>query len=179
VENVRLRLPRAAAALEAANVPYAVIGGNAVAAWVARVDEGAVRNTRDVDILLRRSDLPRAIEALANAGFVHRHVAGEDLFLDGPEGRARDAVHVVFAAEKAREEYPEPAPDPAESAEEDGYRVLSLEALVRMKLTSFRERDRVHLRDMADVGLVDAGWLDRLSPILAARVQQILDTPDG
>ena len=68
VEKVRERLRRAVAALEAAHVPYAVVGGNAVAAWVSRVDEAAVRNTQDVDILLRRSDLPAAIEAMARAG---------------------------------------------------------------------------------------------------------------
>lgn len=38
VQRVRERLLRATAALEAAGVPYAVVGGNAVAAWVARVD---------------------------------------------------------------------------------------------------------------------------------------------
>src|SRR2546430_15356768 len=69
VEKVRERLERAAAALEKAGVPYAVVGGNAVAAWVSRVDESAVRNTRDVDILLRRSDLEAAIKALGTAGF--------------------------------------------------------------------------------------------------------------
>ncbi|HEY4262062.1 MAG TPA: hypothetical protein VGM98_17970, partial [Schlesneria sp.] len=52
VEKVRERLLRTARALDAARVPYAIIGGNAVAAWVATVDEAAVRNTRDVDILL-------------------------------------------------------------------------------------------------------------------------------
>jgi len=69
VEKVRDRLRRTAAALEAAQVPYAIIGGNAVAAWVAEVDEAAVRNTQDVDILLRRADLQRAIVAMAAAGF--------------------------------------------------------------------------------------------------------------
>jgi len=52
VERVRERLCRAVAALEAAEVPYAVAGGHAVAAWVSRVDEAAVRNTQDVDILV-------------------------------------------------------------------------------------------------------------------------------
>src|SRR5882672_7826545 len=75
VENVRRRLLRAAAALDAARVPYAVVGGNAVAAWVSRADEAAVRNTRDVDILLRREDLPAATAALETAGFHHRRVA--------------------------------------------------------------------------------------------------------
>jgi hypothetical protein len=57
VERVRERLLRATSALESAGVPYAVAGGNAVAAWVATVDPSAVRNTQDVDNLLRRADL--------------------------------------------------------------------------------------------------------------------------
>lgn len=44
---------------------------NAVAAWVSRVDESAVRNTQDVNILLRRADFDRAKKALEAAGFVH------------------------------------------------------------------------------------------------------------
>src|SRR6266852_1714031 len=115
VEKVKERLLRAASALEKAGVPYAVVGGNAVAAWVARVDEAAVRNTQDVDLLLRRSDLDAATAALAQVGFVRRHVAGIDIFLDGPGAKARDAVHVVFAGEKVREEYAVPAPDVTES----------------------------------------------------------------
>jgi hypothetical protein len=95
VEKVRNRLLRAATALEQAEVPYAVVGGNVVAAWVARVDESAVRNTQNIDILLRRGDLETAKNALATAGFVYRHVKGVDMFLDGPEAKARDAVHVV------------------------------------------------------------------------------------
>src|SRR6266487_3030737 len=89
VEKVRQRLRRAVAALEPAGVPYAVAGGNAVAAWVSRVDEAAVRNTQDVDILLHRADLPAAKAALAKAGFVHRHAKGFDRFLDGPTAKAR------------------------------------------------------------------------------------------
>ena len=92
VEKVRDRLRRAAAALEAAQIPYAVVGGNAVAALVSEVDEAAVRNTRDVDILLRRDDLERAKEALGKAGFIYRHVKSIDMFLDGPGTRARDAA---------------------------------------------------------------------------------------
>src|SRR5689334_1383289 len=84
VEKVRERLRRAVAALEAAGIPYAVAGGNAVAAWVSRVDEAAVRNTQDVDILLRRSDLPAATKALNKAGFIYRHAKSLDMFLDGP-----------------------------------------------------------------------------------------------
>jgi hypothetical protein len=179
VEKVRERLRRAAAALAEAGVPYAVAGGNAVAAWVSRVDEAAVRNTQDVDILLRRSDLEAATEALGKAGFIRRRVAGIEMFLDGPQAKARDAVHIVLAGEKVRPEYEIPAPEVSESEAADFFRILTLEALVRMKLTSFRDKDRTHLRDLLEVGLVDASWLQRLPPELRARLQSLLETPDG
>ncbi len=179
VENVRRRLLRAAHALEQAKVFYAVAGGNAVAAWVSRVDETAVRNTQDVDIVLRRADLPAARKALEQAGFVYRHVASIDMFLDGPDAKARDAVHIVFAAEKVRADYATPVPDVSESEATETFRLLSLDALARMKLTSFRDKDRVHLRDLIDVGLVDASWLEKVPPILRPRLQELLDNPEG
>jgi hypothetical protein len=179
VEAVRRRLLRAAAALESAGIPYAVVGGNAVAAWVSRVDEAAVRNTRDVDLLLRRSDLASAIRALEASGFVHRRAAGVEMFLDGPNAKARDSVHILLAGEKVRPAYFLPAPDVTEAEEADGFRLVTLEALVRMKLTSFRDRDRVHLRDLLDVGLIDGGWCGRLPEELATRLRRLIDDPHG
>jgi hypothetical protein len=179
VEKVRDRLRRAAQALEAANIPYAVAGGNAVAAWVGEVDEAAVRNTQDVDILLRRGDLDKAKEALAKVGFCHRHAASIDMFLDGPNAKARDAVHVIFAGEKVRKEYSQTAPDVSEVGATFTFRILNLDALVRMKLTSFRDKDRTHVRDLIDVGLIDASWRDRLPAELAERLQSLLDNPEG
>ena len=179
VEKVRQRLLRAAQALQSANVPYAVAGGNAVALWVSRVDESAVRNTQDVDVLIRRQDLPAAKEALERAGFVYRHTAGVDVFLDGPDAKARDAVHIVFANEKVRPHEALPNPDVTESESADRFRVLSLHALVRIKLTAFRDKDRVHLRDLIEIGLVDSSWPARLPPELAARLQSLLDDPQG
>src|SRR3989454_1848065 len=70
VAKVRERLLRATAALNQAGIPYAVVGGNAVASWVARIDEGAVRTTRDIDILVRREDLPAIAAAFERAGFI-------------------------------------------------------------------------------------------------------------
>ena len=179
VEKVRERLLRATAALEGAGVEYAVAGGNAVAAWVARVDETATRNTTDVDILLRRTDLAAAIAALNAAGFVHRHLSGLDVFLDGPGGKVRDAVHIVFAGEKVRPDESVSNPDVSESEAADQFRILSLEALVRIKLTAYRDKDRTHLRDLLDVGLIDASWCDRYPPALADRLQVLVDTPGG
>src|SRR5579863_5678264 len=71
VSMVRERLLRATAALNQAGVPYAVVGGNAVASWVATIDEGAVRTTRDIDLLVRRSDLPTITSALEQIGRAH------------------------------------------------------------------------------------------------------------
>jgi hypothetical protein len=174
VERVRDRLLRASRCLESKGIPYAVAGGNAVAAWVSRVDEAAVRNTQDVDILLRRSDMDAATRALAEAGFVRRHTAGVEMFLDGPKAKARDSVHVVFAGEKVRPSYILPAPDLEESEPAGSFRILALEALVRMKLTSFRPKDQMHLIDLREVGLIDETWCDRFPPPLANRLRRLL-----
>ena len=184
IERVKERLLRAAKALERAGVPYAMIGGNAVAAWVSRVDEAAVRNTRDVDLLLRREDFPVAEAALAEVGFVHRRVAMlgaggvMDVFLDGPEGKVREAVHVLWAGERVRAESLEAAPDVTESEDAGEFQIIALPALVRMKLTAFRDKDRMHLRDLLDVGLLDETWLPELPPGLRERLQLLLDTPE-
>ena len=179
IEDVGDRLRRATQALAAGSIPYAVTGGNAVAEWVGRIDRAAVRFTQDIDILLRREDLPLAVVALEQAGIVFRHAAGIDFFTDGPDGGFRDVVHLVFAGEKVREEYVAPAASLEESESTDGFRVVTLEALVRMKLTSFRGKDRTHLRDMIEVGLIGSTWTHHLVPELAARLQQLLDDPDG
>lgn len=179
VEKVQERLERTTTALEKAGIPYAIIGGNAVRAWVAQADEAAVRTTRDVDILLRRADFPAAVAAMEAAGFTYRHVKSIDMFLDGPAAKARDAVHVLFAGEKVRSDDLAPAPDISEAEEIQRHRTLTLAALVRMKLTSFRDKDRMHLRDMIDVELVDQSWTSRLPPELATRLQELLDNPEG
>ena len=179
VEKIQERLEKTARTLEQAGIPYAIIGGNAVRAWVAQADEAAVRTTRDVDILLRRSDWPAAQAAMESAGFVHRHSAGVEMFLDGPDSKSRDAVHVLFACEKVFPEHLLAAPDVSESENIQNHQTLTLEALVRMKLNSFRVKDRMHLLDMIDVELVDESWCARFPPELAARLKELLDNPSG
>jgi hypothetical protein len=179
VEKVRDRLRRAAQALQGSGVPYALAEGNAVAAWVSEVDEAAVRNTQDVDLLLRRADLDRAKEALAGAGFVYRHTSGIDMFLDGPGAKARDAVHIIFAGEKVRQDHLFSAPQVDDSRATPTCQVLNLAPLVQMKLTSFRDKDRTHLRDLIDIGLIDQSWVHRLPPALGERLQALLDDPEG
>ncbi len=186
IEKVKDRLRRASALLEAANLPYAVIGGNAVAAWVSRVDDSVVRNTRDVDLLVRRSDMDAIIAAMASGGFIHRSVsilggAGRiEMFLDGPGAKARDGVHLIFSGEKVNPESLEPSPDVADiDHTHEAFRLIDLDALVTMKLTSYRDKDRVHLRDMMEIGMLDESWLSRVPPSLQDRLQALLDDPEG
>ena len=179
VDKVRDRLNRAVKVLEGVGIPYAVAGGNAVAAWVTRVDEAAVRYTQDVDILLRREDLDRAKAEFAKAGFVYRHVKSIDMFLDGKGAKARDAIHVLFAGEKVSEQSLAESPGIDEVDTQGDFRVVDLEPLVRMKLTSYRLKDQVHLQDLVQVGLIDSTWPNRFAPELAERLQSILDNPEA
>ena len=178
VEKVQERLEKTARTLESAGILYAIIGGNAVRAWVAQADEAAVRTTRDVDILLRREDLPAAIVAMEAAGFVYRHSTGIDMFLDNPEAKTRDAVHVLLANEKVRETDIVAAPDVSESVTVTAHQTLTLQALVRMKLNVFRRKDQMHLIDMLDVGLIDETWVNRYPSTLANRLQELIDNPE-
>ena len=179
VEKVRERCDRATKVLDAAGVPYAVIGGNAVANWVASIDEGSVRNTRDVDVLIRRADFEAAKAAMEAAGFIFAHVYGVDLFLDGPDAKPSEGVHLLYAGERVKPDDPVPAPEITESERAAAFQVLSLEALVRMKLVAFRRKDQVHLQDMVRLGLIDSSWPDRFPQVLADRLREILADPDG
>jgi hypothetical protein len=179
VTKVRERLLRVTGALTEAGVPYAVAGGNAVASWVATVDEGAVRNTRDIDILVRRSDLPAITVALERAGFVRDEVLDVVMFRDGPQGKPSEAVHLLFEGEKTRSDHVQPAPGIQTVTDPANFRVITLESLVLMKLMSNRRKDQVHLLDMIGVGLIDRLWLAKFPPELAERLNKLLDSPDG
>ena len=179
VEKVRERLERACRALEESQVPYAVIGGHAVAAWVATIDDGAVRNTQDVDLLLREEDLSRAADALLRVGFHRDAVMGITVFLDGPDGKPSQGIHVLLAGRKVRESYATPAPDTDAVMLINGKRIVDLSELVGMKLNSYRDKDRTHLRDLIGVGLISKIWPARFPPPLAERLQALLDDPEG
>jgi hypothetical protein len=178
-EKVKERLRRATRALDAAGVPYAVVGGNAVAEWVARVDEDAVRNTRDVDILIRRPDFPATKACLEAVGFIYYELLDVDTFIDGPQGKPSGGIHLLYAGEKVRRDDDHTLPEIEESERGIEFQVAKLEALLLMKLISYRLKDRVHILDMIGVGLIDASWPARFRPPLGDRLQQLLDNPNG
>ena len=147
-----------------------------MAAWVVRVDREAVRNTKDVDMLVSRRDFERIIAELQAVGFIHQNIAGVDMFLDGPQGSVRSAIHVLFAGEKVRPDDLLPTPEISQCEAGPDFPVPTLEALVRMKLTSFRLKDQVHLVDLLEVGLIDSSWGDRFPASLASRLTQLIET---
>ncbi len=112
------------------------------------------------------------------AGFVYGTAFGVSFFLDGPHANPRDAVQMVFSGEKVKAREAFPAPDVSEVERAEQFKVVSLEGLVRMKLTAFHDKDRVHLRDMLGVGLIDSSWPPRLPSPLAERLQQLIDNPE-
>lgn len=179
VEKVRERCDRATKALDAAGLDYAVVGGHAVANWVASVDETLVRNTRDVDILVRRTDLDAVKRAMDTIGYDFAETSNVSLFFERPNGKPSEGIHLLFSGEKVKATDPVPAPDVTESEQGAAFRVLSLEALVRMKLVANRDKDRTHIRDLIGVGLIDASWPEKFPDVLAERLRGILANPDG
>lgn len=179
VEKVRERLDRTCSALDRSDIPYAIIGGHAVAAWVATKDDGAVRNTRDVDVLIREEDLTRTTATMNAVGF-HRHqVMDVTMFLDGPDGKPSQGIHVLFAGKKVKESYATSTPDVTQSMSIGGKQIIHLTKLVEMKLNSYRRKDQTHLIDMIQVGLIDDSWPAMFVPSLGERLQILLDDPDG
>lgn len=175
VDRIEKRLRRVTAALDAAGVPYAVVGGNAVASWVARVDPSATRATKDVDLLVRRTDLPTITSALTALGLTREDLRSLVLFVDPDEPSRKAGVHLVWAGEKVRPSYETPAPEVSEAERDpEGFAVLSLAALVRMKLTSFRDIDRVHIADMRSVGLITNSVRESLPQALIERLDSII-----
>jgi hypothetical protein len=177
VDRVEKLLRKVGKALDKARIPYAVIGGNAVAAWVATVDDGAVRATKDVDILVRRGDLPSITEALRPAGLVPIEVLGVTIFVDRRRPNPRTGVHLVFANEHIRPHYTHPAPDPESAVRSQaGFLIVDLPALVRMKLQSFRRVDQVHIEDLLRIGLLHESLINELPADLRERLQHIQAT---
>ncbi|MEZ6116348.1 MAG: hypothetical protein R3C28_07225 [Pirellulaceae bacterium] len=178
MDRVERRLKKTIAVLDETKLDYAIVGGNAVRIWIAQVDPGAVRATNDVDVLIRTEDLEEVKRAMQKHGFHYRHAAGLDMFLEEENGSVRNAVQILLANQTVRKDDFEPNPDVEPTEYGDGVRTLPLERLVRMKLNSFRLKDRVHLLDMIEVGIVDESWILKFPEPLNQRLKSLLENPD-
>jgi hypothetical protein len=140
-------------------IPYELIGGGAVMVQVNRVEPSAVRNTKDIDIMVHRSDLERIKETAQRHRFTFCNAAGVD------KTQARNAVHLIFSGEKVRPEHL--------SIHGVEIAVIPVMDLVQMKLGNNRDIDRVHVRDLDSVGLITPAVEEFLSPALRLRLQEI------
>ena len=155
-----------------AGLEYRVVGGLATYYYVEEAAPDAGRLTRDIDIVVRREDLEKIAAAARAFGFQHRHVAGVDMLVRADEPSARRAVHLVFAGEKVRPDYPESVPDLRVGRRVRGICLMPLADLVRMKLTSFRARDAAHIIDLDEAGLITPEIEGGLSPALRERLAE-------
>ena len=178
MEEIDARKKRITTAFNSANVPYAIIGGMAVAEWVATKDPDAVRTTKDVDMVLDRRDLEAAKAAAMRAGLEYHFSNGIPMFLERENPSPKRGVHLIWAGEIVRDGDPIAAPSVTRSILfPSGSRIICLEDLVGMKLVAFRRHDQTHLADMLNVGLWDQSWVSNYPPVLAERLQQIVDNP--
>jgi len=167
-------------ALRQAGIDYRVVGGLAVLFHVQSRDPLAARLTKDVDLAVNRADLNRIAEAVRSIGLEYRHVAatgqiaGIDMLVDAVTPKARSGVHLLFAGERVRPTDLEPVPvlsDPIVA--DQGILVTSLASILRMKLISFRQRDKTHIVDMDSVGLITPDIEAGLPEALSQRLNQV------
>jgi hypothetical protein len=165
--------------LEQAGVPHELVGGLAVFLHVENADSMHSSLTRDIDVMIRRNDLPRVVAIAEEHGFRFRHSAGMDMLLFGETRSARNAVHLLYAGEKVKvtqlESHPRINPVRAGLHGQDFW-VIPVLDLVRMKLSSYRDKDRVHVRGMDAAGLITRDVEHGLSEELLARLRNVRET---
>jgi hypothetical protein len=172
-------LQKLSAPLEQAGVPHELVGGLAVFLHVENADSTHSSLTRDIDILIQRDDLPRVIALAEGHGFRFRHSAGVDMLLYGETNSARNAVHLLFAGEKVKDSQLEVHPGirPVRAGlHGQEFLVIPVVDLVRMKLSSYRDKDRVHVRGMDAAGLITHAVELALTEDLLARLRHVRAT---
>jgi hypothetical protein len=159
-------------AFSGAGIDYRVVGGLATYLYVEEVATDAGRLTKDVDIAVRRADLARIEAAVAPFGLRYRHTAGVDMLVQADAPSARRAVHMLFTGERVKQNSVEPTPELGDARRINGIRLIPLQDLLRMKLTSFRAKDEAHINDLDEAGLITPDMEATLSPILLERLRQ-------
>ncbi len=165
--------------LDIAGVPYELVGGLAVFLHVENADSTHSSLTRDIDVLISRIDMPRVIAIAEEHGFRFLPAAGIDMLLYGESNNARDAVHLLFSGEKVTHTQLEPHPTvrPVRAGlHGQEFAVIPVADLVQMKLSSYRDKDRVHIRGMDAAGLITPDVEGTLNEPLQTRLHHIRAT---
>lgn len=133
--------------------------------------------TRYVDLMIRRSDIGRVIGIAECCGFKFRQAAGVDMLLHGDT--TKTPIHLLFSGEKVRPTQAAPNPDirPVQiSVHGESVAVISLADLLRMKLSSWRLKDQVHIQGMDAAGLITTEVEDTVSQELRGRLRYVRET---
>jgi hypothetical protein len=161
--------------LHAAGVRFEIVGGVAVNAHIlSSMHRSRSFVTRDIDILVNRSDLRRITDAAESLGFQAKKMVG-GYALIRPEQHLAEAIHLIFAGEKSKSTQlsPHPALHPENKQLFDiAIPVAPLADLIRMKLNSLRPKDVIHLETLDDVGLITPAIERELSPVLQERLKE-------
>ena len=139
-------LQRLTQRLDAEGIPYALLGGLALA------EHGYPRLTEDIDLLLTPSGLERFRQRLVGWGYRPAFRGARKSFRDTETGVR---IEIVTAGEYPGDRLPKPVafPDPTIpgiTVEIGGLRVVTLEKLIELKLASGMSAPH-RLRDLADV----------------------------
>ncbi|MDP9171740.1 MAG: hypothetical protein M3N54_14075 [Acidobacteriota bacterium] len=159
-------------AFAAASLEYRVVGGLAVYLYVEELEPSAGRLTRDIDITVHRADLAAIARAVEPFGLQYRDIAGVNMLVQTEQPSERRAVHMIFSGEKVREDYAEGAPEMGAFRTLQGVRLIPVEDPIRMKLTSFRLKDEMHLKDLDEAGVITPEIESRLTRLLRERLLQ-------
>ena len=165
--------------LTSEHIPHEVIGGLAVLIHVEEANPEHSSLTRDVDLLVARTDLDRIKSAAEKNGFRYRHAAGGDMLIHGDIESAKNAVHLIFSGEKVRPNYTTATPPiqpELKLIHGRGVMVIPVADLVAMKLTSFRDKDRVHIRSLDACGLITSEVERALPPNLLPQLKHVRET---
>jgi hypothetical protein len=167
-------LERILQVLREAGAPFEVIGGLAVNAHLmSAFQRSRSFLTRDIDFLVRRSDLDQIVRSASEAGYqAKKMMGGYALLLPGQQ--LSEAVHLLFAGEKPKSSYPVLNPQiRPEEKELFGFiiPVAPLIDLLILKLNSLRPKDLVHLEVLDEVGFITPEIESELPEELRSRLQ--------
>ena len=130
--------------LDEEKIPYALVGGLALAA------HGFVRMTQDVDILMTREGLETFKRKFSGRGYAPAFSGAQKTFRD-TETQVRIEILVTGDYPGEGKAKPVSFPDPSGVfTERGGMRVISMEKLIELKLASGMSASH-RLRDLADV----------------------------
>ena len=160
-------------AFSAAGLEYCIVGGFAVYLYVEEAEPAAGRLTPDVDLMVRREDLHCITQAVKPFGIEYRPAAGVNMPVGRNAPSALRALHLVYEGEKVRPEYEQPVPTLSEARRLQGFPLIRLPHLIRMKLTSFRVIDQTHLKDMDAARLITPEIERELTPAMRERLRSV------